>query len=461
MGAPRRRLLLLALAALWAAAALARRPGPRRRYTPDWRSLDARPLPAWFDEAKFGVFVHWGVFSVPAWGSEWFWWHWKGEASPQYERFVSDNYPPGFSYADFGPQFSARFFDADHWADLFQAAGARYVVLTTKHHEGFTNWPSPVSWNWNSMDLGPHRDLVGELGAAIRKRHIRYGLYHSLLEWFHPLYLLDKKNNCKTQHFVSAKTMPELYDLVNRYKPDLIWSDGEWECPDSYWNSTEFLSWLYNDSPVKDEVVVNDRWGQNCSCHHGGYYNCQDKFKPQTLPDHKWEMCTSIDKLSWGYRRNMVISNIASDVEIISELVQTVSLGGNYLLNIGPTKDGLIVPIFQERLLAVGKWLNINGEAIYASKPWRVQLEKNTTTVWYTSKESVVYAIFLHWPENGILRLETPKTTSTTQITMLGIQKDLKWSTDPTEGLLINLPQVPPYALPVAFAWTIKLADVM
>lgn len=430
-----------------------------RRYTPDWPSVDARPLPDWFDKAKFGVFVHWGVFSVPAFGSEWFWWHWQGQRAPEYVRFMSDNYPPGFSYADFGPLFTARFFDPEKWADLFQASGAKYVVLTTKHHEGFTNWPSPVSWNWNSKDVGPHRDLVGELGTAIRKRNIRYGLYHSLFEWFHPLYLFDKKNGFKTQHFVIAKTMPELYDLVNRYKPDLIWSDGDWESPDTYWNSTGFLSWLYNDSPVKDEVVVNDRWGMNCTCRHGGYYNCEDKFQPSSLPDHKWEMCSTVDKRSWGYRRNMVISDVADEAEIISELVQTVSLGGNYLLNIGPTKDGLIVPIFQERLLAVGKWLSINGEAIYASKPWRVQSEKNTS-VWYTSKGSDVYAIFLHWPENGVLNLKSPNTISTAQIMMLGIQKDLKWSTNPHEGLLIYLPQLPPSALPVEFAWTVKMTGV-
>uniref|UniRef100_A0A2K5RFI0 Alpha-L-fucosidase n=1 Tax=Cebus imitator TaxID=2715852 RepID=A0A2K5RFI0_CEBIM len=407
-------LLLLPLLLLLGAAESLRRALPPRRYTPDWPSLDSRPLPAWFDEAKFGVFVHWGVFSVPAWGSEWFWWHWRGEGRPEYQRFMGDNYPPGFSYADFGPQFTARFFHPEEWADLFQAAGAKYVVLTTKHHEGFTNWPSPVSWNWNSKDVGPHRDLVGELGTALRKS----------------------------------------------YKPDLIWSDGEWEAPDTYWNSTDFLSWLYNDSPVKDEVVVNDRWGQNCSCHHGGYYNCEDKFKPQSLPDHKWEMCTSIDKFSWGYRRDMAISDVTEESEIISELIQTVSLGGNYLLNIGPTKDGLIVPIFQERLLAVGKWLSINGEAIYASKPWRVQLEKNATFVWYTSKGSAVYAIFKHWPENGLLNLVSPITTSTTKILMLGIQGDLKWSTDPDKGLLISLPQLPPSAIPVEFAWTVKLAGV-
>ncbi|KAM5248616.1 tissue alpha-L-fucosidase [Ctenodactylus gundi] len=447
--------LLLLLLRLGAAAA---RASPR--YAPDWRSLDSRPLPDWFDKAKFGVFVHWGVFAVPAWGSEWFWWHWQGERLPQYQEFMRDNYPPGFGYADFGSQFTARFFDPDRWADLFEAAGAKYVVFTTKHHEGFTNWPSPVSWNWNSKDLGPHRDLVGELGAAVRKRNIRYGLYHSLLEWFHPLYLLDKKNGFKTQNFVTAKTMPELYDLVNSYKPDLIWSDGEWECPDTYWNSTHFLSWLYSDSPVKDVVVVNDRWGQNCSCHHGGYYNCQDKFKPQSPPDHKWEMCTSVDKWSWGYRRDMDTATIMSEFEIISELVQTVSLGGNYLLNIGPTKDGLIVPIFQERLLAVGKWLKVNGEAIYASKLWRAPMEKNRTAIWYTSKDSAVYAIFFQWPENRTLYLESPITTSSTRVTMLGVQEELKWARDPSKGLLVYLPLLPAPALPSEYAWTLKLTGV-
>uniref|UniRef100_A0A8C3VXL7 Alpha-L-fucosidase n=1 Tax=Catagonus wagneri TaxID=51154 RepID=A0A8C3VXL7_9CETA len=402
--------------------------GPPRRYTPDWPSLDSRPLPAWFDEAKFGVFVHWGVFSVPAWGSEWFWWHWEAEKLPAYQNFMRENYPPNFSYADFGPQFTARFFHPDSWADLFEASGRRFLGFGKRAGRGL--------------------------------RNIHYGLYHSLLEWFHPLYLRDKKNDFKTQYFVREKIMPELYDLVNRYKPDLIWSDGEWEGPDTYWNSTNFLSWLYNDSPVKDVVVVNDRWGKNCSCHHGGYYNCQDKFKPETLPDHKWEMCTSIDKMSWGYRRDMVLTDITSEYSIISELVRTVSLGGNYLLNIGPTKDGLIVPIFQERLLAVGKWLGINGEAIYASKPWRVQFEKNATSVWYTSKGPTVYAIFLYWPESGILSLKSPIVTSTTQITMLGIQNDLKWSKNPGEDLLVYLPHLPPAAVPTEFAWTIKLTGV-
>ncbi|KAG3282405.1 alpha-L-fucosidase 1 [Ictidomys tridecemlineatus] len=452
---------LLLLPLLLLEVAKSSRWGSARRYTPDWQSLDSRPLPVWFDEAKFGVFVHWGVYSVPAWGSEWFWWHWQGEGLPQYRRFMNENYPPGFSYPEFGPQFTARFFQPEKWADLFMASGAKYVVFTTKHHEGFTNWPSPVSWNWNSKDVGPHRDLVGELGAAVRSRNLRYGLYHSLLEWFHPLYQLDKKNGFKTQNFVNVKTAPELYHLVN--------SPQEVHCAYFQVDSSPIKLRLVEEpggvTPMTQpfllqaKVVVNDRWGRNTSCHHGGFYNCQDKFRPQSLLDHKWEMCTSIDKNSWGYRRDMIMADILSESEIIWELVQTVSLGGNYLLNIAPTKDGLIDPIFQERLLSVGRWMNVNGEAIYSSKPWRVQFEKNAS-VWYTSQELAVYAIFLRWPENGILNIVSPVTTPNTKISMLGIQGDLKWVERQDEGLLISLPLLLPSALPMASAWTIKLVGV-
>ncbi|KAG9492971.1 tissue alpha-L-fucosidase [Eleutherodactylus coqui] len=429
------------------------------RYTPDWDSLDKRPLPCWYDEAKFGIFLHWGVFSVPSFGSEWFWWNWE-QKSAAYVQFMSENYPPGFTYADFAPQFTAEFFDPDAWAELFAAAGARYVVLTTKHHEGFTNWGSPVSWNWNAVDNGPHRDLVGDLGDALKKRNLRYGLYHSLLEWFHPLYLADKECGFKTQTFVRMKTMPELYELVMRYKPDLIWSDGDWESPDTYWNATDFLAWLYNESPIKDKVVVNDRWGINTSCHHGGFYNCADKYTPSTLPDHKWEKCTSIDHHSWGYRRNMQVNQLMDEGSIISELVQTVAYGGNYLLNVGPSKEGLIMPIFQERLRNVGKWLSINGEAIYATKPWRVQTDNCTVNVWYTAKDSVVYGTFLKWPTGNVLKLQSPKPTPSTNVTMLGLTGLLHWKEDPDLGILVNLPMIPPGVFTVEYAWTLKLEGV-
>lgn len=141
------------------------------KYLPTWDSIDSRPLPAWYDQDKIGIFIHWGVFSVPSFGSEWFWWNWKGANPPSQPTidFMDKNYKPGFSYAEFGPQFTAEFYDASAWADLFKKAGAKYVVLTSKHHEGYTLWPSASSWNWNAMDVGPKRDLVGKLCARKKK----------------------------------------------------------------------------------------------------------------------------------------------------------------------------------------------------------------------------------------------------------------------------------------------------
>ncbi|XP_076005863.1 tissue alpha-L-fucosidase-like [Genypterus blacodes] len=430
------------------------------RYSANWTSLDARPLPSWYDEAKLGIFIHWGVFSVPGFGSEWFWWHWQGQQPPDPKSvsFMKANYPPGFTYPEFAPEFRAPFFDPEEWADMFNASGAKYVVLTAKHHEGFTNWQSPNSWNWNSVDNGPHRDLVGDLADAVRKRSMHYGLYNSLYEWFHPLYLADKKNKFKTQEFVLHKLLPELYNMVVRYRPELIWSDGDWEAPDTYWNSTDFLAWLYNDSPVKDTVVTNDRWGAGCACKHGGYYNCEDKYTPGKLPQHKWEKCTSVDTLSWGYRRNMKMSELMDLPAIIQDLVRTVALGGNYLLNVGPTPDGTIPPLFEERLRGVGAWMQINGDAIYASKPWRVQMENSTVPVWYTAKGKTVYAILTMKQSKPTLHLMEPRTSPKTNVTLLGYPKSLSWTPlSPSAGLIVLLPELP-YSS--GHAWTLRLEGV-
>jgi alpha-L-fucosidase len=176
------------------------------KYTPDWASLDTRPLPGWYDDAKVGIFIHWGVFSVPSYISEWFWWYWQGNTPDKRAvNFMNKNYRPGFTYADFGNDFTAEFFDPNEWADVLNKSGANYVVLTAKHHEGYCMWPSKTSWNWNSMDVGPKQDLVGSLAQSIRNRtSLKFGLYHSLYEWFNPYYLSDKASGFKDQTFVKV-----------------------------------------------------------------------------------------------------------------------------------------------------------------------------------------------------------------------------------------------------------------
>ncbi|XP_052009664.1 plasma alpha-L-fucosidase [Xyrauchen texanus] len=430
------------------------------QYKPTWESLDSRPLPEWYDQAKFGIFIHWGVFSVPSYGSEWFWWYWQGKKFPSYVAFMVENYPPGFTYTDFAPQFRAEFFNPEDWVDIFASSGAKYIVLTTKHHEGFTLWGSKYSWNWNAVDVGPKRDLVDELSTALRANSdLHLGLYHSLFEWFHPLFKADAEKNFNTSSFPKAKTLPELYEIVSKYKPDLLWSDGDGDAPDYYWNSTGFLAWLYNESPVRDTVVTNDRWGKDCICNHGGYYTCNDRYNPGHLLKHKWENCMTIDQKSWGYRRDAKLSDYLTIEQLVKTLVETVSCGGNLLMNVGPTPDGRIIPIFEERLRQMGQWLKVNGEAIYNTSAWRVQNDTATPGVWYTArpKENAIYAIFLSWPSSGFIVLNDPiVSASKTKVVLLG-NKELTWDSMSPTGLKVHLPQLSPSELPCSWAWTLRL----
>ncbi|XP_072370414.1 plasma alpha-L-fucosidase [Scyliorhinus torazame] len=438
-------------------------PGCQSVSPPSWQSIDSRPLPPWYDQAKFGIFIHWGVFSVPSFGSEWFWYYWQKEKLKPYVEFMERNYPPGFTYADFAPMFSASFFDAAEWADVLSASGAKYIVLTSKHHEGFTLWGSKYSWNWNALDSGPHRDLVGELADAVRNRtQLRFGLYHSLFEWFNPAFLQDAANVFKTNKFPTTKSLPELYEIVNKYRPEILWSDGDGNAPDTYWNSTGFLDWLYNHSPVRNTVVTNDRWGYGTICKHGGFYTCADRYNPGHLLAHKWENCMTLDRKSWGYRREAKLSDYLPIEQLVKTLVETVSCGGNLLLNIGPTHDGRILPIFAERLKQMGQWLQVNGEAIYNTKTWRRQNDTISPAVWYTSaaEEGVVYAIFLAWPELGFLVLGAPDVTAgRTKVNLVGYPEPLQWEMFGHQGLLVMLPRVNIRQLPCQWAWTLKLSN--
>lgn len=445
--------LLLVLLSLGSAGA---------KYEPNWDSIDSRPLPEWYDQAKFGIFIHWGVFSVPSFGSEWFWWYWQKQKLKPYVDFMQKNYPPDFKYQDFAPMFTAEFFDAKQWTELFAASGAKYVVLTTKHHEGFTLWGSKTSWNWNAVDVGPKRDLVDEVVGALRANtDLRVGLYHSLFEWFNPLFEMDAANEFTTNYFPMMKSLPELYELVLKYKPEVLWSDGDGDAPDKYWNSTGFLAWLYNDSPVRDTVVTNDRWGYGSICTHGGYYTCDDRYLPGHLLKHKWENCMTIDTKSWGYRRNAPLSDFLTIEQLVATLVETVSCGGNMLMNVGPTSDGMIAPIFEERLRQMGQWLKVNGEAIYNTTAWRAQNDSVTPNIWYTYRpqEKSVFAVLLKWPHDGLVMLGEPVVTlQSSKVELLGFGP-VQWEMVKPKGLWVLLPTLSYSQMPCQWAWTLKITS--
>ena len=164
-------------------------------------------------------------------------------------------------------------------------------------------------------------------------------------------------------------------DLVTKYKPHVLWSDGDWETDSDYWRSKEFLAWLYNESPVADSVVTNDRWGTDAECAHGDFNTCTDRYNPGTLQPDKWENAFTIDGSSWGLAREHSLDSYLSITEILRQTVSSVSCGGNVLINVGPARDGTIHPIFEERLRSLGTFLKTSGEGIYGTVPWRAQNE--------------------------------------------------------------------------------------
>lgn len=480
---------ITALSSLYLAVALALTVPAYAQYTPSWESIDKRPTPSWWNDAKFGIFIHWGVYSVPAFSkvgeyAEWYQ-RYLMQGKEDYVAFHNANYGPDFAYADFAQMFDAELFDPDQWASVFKRSGAKYIVLTSKHHDGFTLWPSAEanrSWGrpWNSVEVGPQRDLVGDLSRAVRNAGLKMGLYYSLYEWFNPLYQTD------VDLFVEKHFIPQFKDVVTRYEPAMIFADGEWDHPSSTWRSTEVLSWLFNESAVKDEVVVNDRWGKETRHHHGGYYTTE---YGSGLPDatNPWEESRGM-AYSYGYSRTENRDDYNTAQQLILMLADIVSRGGNFLLDIGPTADGRIPVIMQERLLQIGEWLDVNGEAIYGTRTWK------NTSQWtagqireperkeyrgeydilkmlvkpdpgmarkellFTRKGNVLYAMAPVFPRRRLV-VKDVRLDSGYTVSLLGYDRPLK-SRRSGNTLVIDVPAILPDELPTRHLYTFKITGL-
>ncbi len=407
-------------------------------YEPSWESLDQRENPAWFQDAKFGIFIHWGVYAVPAWGpkdrySEWYWYDMENKNSETW-HFHENTYGSDFKYQSFAPLWKTDMFEPEHWADIFARSGAKYIVLTSKHHEGFALWPSAESWNWNSVDIGPHRDICGELTDAVRARNLRMGFYYSLYEWFNPLYHSD------VDRYVDQHMLPQLKDLVERYQPDLVWPDGEWEHPSSTWRSEEFLAWLFNESAAPTDVVINDRWGRETRNVHGGFATPEYGHIPEgkLIDEGRWEECQGMGK-SFGYNRNEHIDNYRNSTELVHLLIDTVSRGGNLLLDIGPKADGRIPTHMEHLLLEIGQWLEVNGDAIYGTMRGDFPAQEGLR---FTRKGNSIFAISLVWPGES-LEIVLPNDTTVNDVTLLGLNTTVSF-TQSGNMLQIKSPSVSP-----------------
>ena len=457
------------------------------QYKADWESLDSRPVPQWYLNAKFGIFIHWGVYSVPGYSK-------KGDYAEWYEnglrngdsariKYQKENYG-NRTYNDLVNDFHAELFNPDEWANLIEKSGAKYVVLTSKHHDGFCLWPSKEAdrdWGfpWNAVTAGPHRDLLGDLFKAIRKTSVHAGMYYSLYEWYNPLWLTDKNK------YVSAHMWPQMKDLINTYKPDVFWTDGDWDAPASTWKSQEFLAWLYNESPVKKSVVTYDRWGSGVRFHHGGVYT--PEYQPDLdFEDHPWEESRGMGA-SYGYNRNEDAWDYNSAQSLVLQLIDKVSRGGNFLLDIGPDAHGKIPPIMQERLLQIGKWMDINSEAIYNTVRWKTasqwsegdrsyKPEKNEDPVLkitvdpdsgfavkevfytYNAITNSLYTILPKYPSDKKMVLKDLQLPAGTAITFLSTKENLQWQQD-GNNVVVSFPDYDPNKIKAPYAFVIKISN--
>ena len=408
-----------------------------KEYEPNWESLNSRPTPQWFKDAKFGIFIHWGLYSVPAWGPKGSYaeWYLNGLINKDTARLAyhAKNYGKDFPYRDFIDLFRPVNYKPDEWANLFKEAGAKYVVLTSKHHDGFCLWPSAESEGYNSLDGAAERDLLGDLNQEVKKRGIKSGFYYSLYEWQHP----DYPDNVEA--YVNKYMLPQFKDAVQRYRPDIIFSDGEWDRDSKQWKSEEFLAWLYNDSNAPEDIVVNDRWGGETRFRHGGYFSTEYDPNSGALDEEflirGWEECRGMGK-SFGYNQNESLEDYNSSEELIRLLVDIVSRGGNLLLNIGPKADGSIPNVMVERLLDIGTWLRKNEEAIYGTTVSRVA---QTDNIKFTlSKDRTILFAFLEKIPEKEFTIEGVNAINNEKITLLGTDDELSWY-NKQENLIIEI----------------------
>jgi alpha-L-fucosidase len=458
------------------------------QYKPTWESLDTRPVPQWYTNAKFGIFIHWGVYSVPGYSSkgQYAEWYQNGLRSGDSVRikYQHENFDDR-SYYDLVKNFHAELFDPNAWAQLIEKSGAKYVVLTSKHHDGFCLWPSKEAdrdWGfpWNAVSAGPHRDLLGDLFKALRKTSVHAGMYYSLYEWYDPLWLSNRDK------YVSQHMWPQMKELINTYQPDVFWTDGEWDAPASTWKSQEFLAWLYDDSPVKDKVVTYDRWGSGVRFHHGGVYT--PEYQPDIdFEDHPWEESRGMGA-SYGYNRAEDAWDYNSAQSLVLQLIDKVSRGGNFLLDIGPDAHGKIPPIMQERLLQIGSWMDINSEAIYNTERWKISsqwsegnrkykpkkgdndlLLKITVDpdsgyavkeIFYTYNPTTnsLYAIFPKYPDDKKLVLKDITLPEGTAINFLSTKENLSWQQQGTD-VVVSLPGYDPNKIKAPYAYVIKISN--
>jgi alpha-L-fucosidase len=437
----------------------------QKKYEATWASLDSHKMPAWYDDAKIGLSMHWGVYSVPAWApreegisyAEWYGYRMTEKDGPTI-AYHRENYGPDFKYDDFIPMWKAEKYDPSEWARFAKKMGAGYIFITSKHHDGFCLWPTKYT-DRNAMKMGPHRDLLGEFFDAARKEGLKVGLYYSLYEWFNPIYTgkdIPYAGLKNVNNYVDDCMIPEVKEIIDNYHPDFFYFDGEWDHETDFWKMKELVAYFYNQAAARNqEVFVNDRFGKGERGKHGDLFNVEYDYEKGTegLLTHKWSYWQGIAK-TFGYNKDTDQEDCLSPKQFIDKVIKGVCRNGNFDINVGPTAAGPIPDYEQYPLLKLGEWLKTNGEAIYGTRPWKVQTEGDN--ICFTSKGKTVYAVFLKW-QGDAFHLKSVKPAKGSSITMLGVPGELKWNWDDANGLTIFYPRQKSRPTSCSYAWSFKI----
>lgn len=470
-------------------------------YQPTWTSLDDHMVPEWFEDAKLGIFLDWGPWSVAGWapseGNTG-----TGGAYPDWYEFLMNNYyqeyhnevwGSDFRRDDFLPLLTGENFDAEAYLDLAQQAGARYFVPFTRHHAGWAMWDSEYTKR-NAKEMGPQRDIYREIADAARERNMKLGFYFSISEWEYPVILDQPINgwNEATSHlgvwknelaftnwepqplsfypmemnglasgkipvrnYFSDYMMPLFKEGVDQFDPDIVWFDGGWNTTSDLNRTRELSAYFYNQAAGRKEVAINDRHSSESMSRHGDFYTREYNSGMGDPIDHKWEICRSISP-AFGYNWQDGSHNSLSREELIEMFLKIVAENGNLLLVISPDGTGRLPDIQKDRVLALGQWLSVNGEGIYATRPWKVNIAGD---LYFTQSKDgqYVYVHSLKWPENTLI-IPQMEAEPGSRIQMLGWETDLNWEQD-NKGIRVSFPKdVQDTAnRPNPYGWTLRI----
>jgi alpha-L-fucosidase len=440
------------------------------KYEPTLSSLDKHPLPEWYDDAKLGIFIHWGLYSVPGWAvltpegtklseqeylkrnpyAEWYLNTLRLDGSPT-QAYHNEHYGANYDYYNFADTFNKEIqkWKPEEWAGVFKMAGARYVVLTSKHHEGFTLWPSDTPNPTLPKDRQhASRDVVGELTAAVRAQGMKMGLYYSGgYDW---TFVPGPISDWKMAHAVQPQSEAygkyadaHMRELIAKYRPSVLWNDIDY--PNSG-HPLEIMAEYYNAIP---DGVIDDRFGVK----HADFVSPEYETL-KGISAKKWEECRGLGK-SFGYNRAEGDAQTIKKDELIYLLVDIVSKNGNLLLDVGPEADGTLPAVQMDRLQALGAWLAQNAEGIYGTHPWK-KAESQTVEglrVRFTQKNGALYAFLLGEPKDNTATIRAITLKDGATITMLGATETLPWK-QKRDDVEVTLPA----ALPGHYAYTLKIS---